>query len=366
METKWLVRAAFLAVVGSLTWSTQAQAQAPAPPKKAAEDDAGPFAPKGKTGKLREAEQAENAPKEEPEAPPPKEKPYGVGADLVYGIGRGGSGTDLGANPIDFKVASILLGVFYQADPKINARLRLPISTGSIDGVDPTTFGGEASFNATAAGNLELGMTYITDQGPHTKLPLDIGLYLPTAGGDRFPPPEGNGRQRAYVVNTAAAWSHGMEEDPLFIPHRLSLVPKVSLRYSSGGIATGGYVKLPLLIRMGGGNPSEPPIGVEDFKINGAVVQAILGGDFHVDVSHNKIDIGTRAWLAWMSAEYIERILAGSTAPSRIQFGLEPQVRAVFGPLKTVLGFIWPIGGRLAGTDLNHAYGFHLGAIYGF
>src|SRR6185503_6212428 len=195
METKWLVRAAFLAVVGSLTWSSQAQAQAPAPPKKAAEDDAGPFAPKGKTGKLREAEQAELAPKEEPEAPPPKEKPYGVGADIVYGIGRAGSGTDIGSTPVEFKVASIVLGVFYQADPKISARLRFPISTG---------------------GNVELGMAYNMDQGLHTKMPLDIGLFIPVASGDRFPPPEGNGRQRAYLVNSAAQWSRGLEEDALF------------------------------------------------------------------------------------------------------------------------------------------------------
>jgi len=82
METKWLVRAASLAaVVGSLTWQVNAQAQATSP-KKEAEDD-GPFAPKGKTGKLREEEQAANAPKPEPEAPPPKEKPYGAGVDIV-------------------------------------------------------------------------------------------------------------------------------------------------------------------------------------------------------------------------------------------------------------------------------------------
>jgi hypothetical protein len=364
METKWLVRAALLAVVGSLTWPRRADAQAPTPPKKEAEDE-GPFAPKGKTGKLREAEQAELAPKTEPDAPPPKEKPVSAGADLVYGLGKSGSGTDVGANPVDFKVASIVLGLFYQADPKINARLRFPVSNGSISEADDRQFAGTA-FSATAVGNLELGMTYNSDMGPNTKIPLDIGLYVPTANGDRFPPPEGNGRQHAYLVNTAAQWARGLEEDALFAPHRLSLVPKVGVRYAAGGISTGGYLKLPLLMRMGGGDPPSPPIGNDDYAIKSFVAQAIIGGNFHIDVSRNTIDVGMRAWLAWMSGEYVERVLTGSTPPTKIQLSLEPQVRANFGQLKAVLGVILPIGGRLAQGDLQNVFGFRLGAIYGF
>jgi len=70
METKmWLVRAASLAVVGSLTYAAAAQKppknpkKPPAPPPAAAEapkppasttpekEEEGPFAPKGRTGK---------------------------------------------------------------------------------------------------------------------------------------------------------------------------------------------------------------------------------------------------------------------------------------------------------------------------
>ncbi|MET0593867.1 MAG: hypothetical protein ABW133_14285 [Polyangiaceae bacterium] len=342
-----------------MTWQVQAQAQAPTPAKKEAEDD-GPFAPKGKTGKLREEEQAANAPKPEPEAPPPKEKPYGAGVDIVYGLGRAGGGTDFGSTPTKFKVASIMLGVFYQADPKINARLRCPISTGSND---------DAGYSATAAGNVELGMTYIPETAPNatTRFPLDIGLYLPTASGDRFPPPEGNGRERAYYVNTFAQWSRGMEDDAFFAPHRLSLVPKVSLRYASGGIATGGYVKIPLMVRMGGGDPSQPPPSDDqNYTINSFVFQTVVGGDFRIDISKNKVDIGTKAWLTFMTPEYVTRNLDGSTPPSKVQFALEPQVRAAFGNLKTAFGVILPIGGRLAGPDLHHTYGFRLSAVLGF
>jgi hypothetical protein len=68
----------------------------------------------------------------------------------------------------------------------------------------------------------------------------------------------------------------------------------------------------------------------------------------------------------WMSSDYIERTLVGSTPTSKLQIVLEPQIRAVFGQLKAVLGIVLPIGGRLAGGDLSHVYGFRLGAVYGF
>jgi hypothetical protein len=359
MEKKWLVRAAILAAVGSLTWSNQAEAQAQTPPTKQAEDE-GPFAPKGKTGKLREAEQAENAPKPEPEAPPPKEKPYSVGADIVYGLGRTGSGTEVGADPIEYKVASIIVGATYQADPRVGVRFRIPVSNGSVDTGQ--------TYSATALGNIELGMTYTSDMGPHTKLPFDVGLYLPVAQGDRFPPPEDPARLRTFRVNTMAQWARGLEEDALFAPHRLSLVPRLSLRYAEGGIAAGGFVKLPLMLRIGGQDVPVPSSeeGGSDYALKSVVFEAVVGGDFRVDIQRNKFDIGTRAWITWMSSEFVQRILANTTAPDRLQINVEPQLRAMFGQLKATAGVIIPIAGRLSGGDLQHAVGFRLAAAYGF
>jgi hypothetical protein len=361
METSWLVRAAYLAVVGSLTWSTQVQAQAPAQPpaKKATDDDAGPFAPKGKTGKLREAEEAENAPKPEPDAPPPKEPKYAAGANIVYGMGHSGSGTEAGSAALKYGVASFTLAATYQADPKINARFRFPISTGTIGE-------GAAAYNASAVGNIELGMTYMSEMGPHTKLPFDIGLYLPVASGDRFPPPEDPGRERSFRINTAAQWAHGLEEDALFAPHRLSLVPGLALRSSTGGISGGGFIKLPLMLRVGGGDPPSPAPAEGTFTMKGVVFEAVVGGEFRIDLAKNKMDIGVRAWLTWMSSEFIQRELTDSTGAPKLQFVAEPQFRATFGQLKGVLGIILPIEGRLAQGDLQNAYGFRLGAMYGF
>jgi hypothetical protein len=334
----------------------QAQAPAQPPPKKAAEDDAGPFAPKGKTGKLREAEDAENAPKPEPDAPPPKEPKYAVGLNVVYGMGASGSGTEAGSAALKYSVASFTLGATYQAAPNINARFRFPISTGTIGE-------GSAAYNASAVGNIELGMTYMTDMGPRTKLPFDIGLYLPVASGDRFPPPADPGREHSFRINTAAQWAHGLEEDALFAPHRLSLVPGLALRSSTGSISGGGFVKLPLMLRIGGGDAPTVP---EAYTIKGVVFEAVVGGEFRIDISKNKMDVGVRAWMTWMSSEFIQRELAGSTGAPRLQIVAEPQFRATFGQLKGILGIILPIEGRLAEGDLQNAYGFRLGAMYGF
>ena len=262
-------------------------------------------------------------------------------------------------------MASIALGVFYQADPKINARLRFPISNGSIDGADATSSAAR-SFSATAVGNVEMGMTYNSDMGPHTKLPLDIGLFLPVASGDRFPPPEGDGRQRAYLVNTAAQWSRGFEEDALFAPHRLSLVPSLALRYSAGGIsARAAFVKLPLLMRMGGGDPPSPSGRIRH------QVRSSFAGHPRRRFPLRRLaqqDRHRDARLADVDVERIYRAHPRRLDPADARFSSPSNRKSALrsGQLKAVLGVVLPIGGRLAGGDLHHVYGFRLGAIYGF
>src|SRR5690349_12024215 len=131
METKmWLVRAASLAVVGTLTVAAAAQkppkkggakpgpaapATAPAEPQKPPasttpeKEEEGPFAPKGRTGKLREegaTEEEEKAKGEKPPPPPAAEKPGSAGLDMVFGFGSTGGTT--GPDAIELSVVSFL------------------------------------------------------------------------------------------------------------------------------------------------------------------------------------------------------------------------------------------------------------------
>jgi hypothetical protein len=388
----WLVRAASLAVVGTLTVAAagqkppkkkqkEAPAGAPAaaaqpqtPPASTTpeKEEEGPFAPKGRTGKLKEemSSSDEEKPKDE-KAPPPApvvEKPGAAGADIVFGFGQMGGVT--GPDATELSIVSFVLGAKYNFTPEIGARLRVPFSTGKI-----THLGNEASrfeavgesYNAAAFGNVEVAGTYTLSLGPSTKLPIELAFAVPTASGDRFPGPDDRAHGRQYRINAAAAASRGLEEDALFAPHRFGIVPKGEIQYRSGSIDTNGFVKVPVLVKTGG-EPVPPFVtgDNETFAINSTVIMGVVGGGFHYGFLDNKIDVGSRAWFTVMSNDYYDIIYTGGdvTAPSKFQFVLEPQVRAHLGSLHALLGYIWPIGGRLGGDQ--QASGVRLGAAYVF
>jgi hypothetical protein len=392
MKTKmWLVRAASLAVVGTLTVAASGQkppkkkgaGPAPATPPPAAEpskppasttpekEEEGPFAPKGRTGKLKEEvppEEGEKPQEGKPAAPPPPtaEKPGAAGADIVFGFGKTGGTT--GPDAVELSVVSFLLGGAYQFTPEWGGRLRVPFATGKIthvgnEGTPFETIG--EGYNAAAFGNIELAGNYTLSLGPSTKLPLELAFAVPTANGDRFPPNDDQARGRHYRINAAAQASRGLEEDALFAPHRLGIVPKGSIRYKSGSIDTDGFVKVPVLIKVGG-NDVPPQTGQSTFALNSTVIMGIVGGGFHLGFADNKIDVGSRAWLAVNSNDYYDILYNGGgvTQPSKVQFVLEPQVRANIGSVKAVLGFIWPLGGRLGGDQ--QVNGLRLSGAYVF
>src|SRR4051794_8739526 len=153
MKTQlWLVSALSTALVGSIMSISLAQAET-APPAQGAPakpgptvDEEGPFAPKGRTGKLKEEAPA---PQEEKEAVEAAGKPGRAGIDLVVGFGKLGTAT----RPISATVFSFVLGGSYKVAPNISLSLGIPIATGSI-----TPTGGD-KFNSTAFGNVALGLS---------------------------------------------------------------------------------------------------------------------------------------------------------------------------------------------------------------
>jgi hypothetical protein len=375
MKTKvWLVRAASLAVVGTLTVTAGAQkphrkkgkaaaplappgppAPPPAPTTPEKEED-GPFAPQGNAGKLREEGKSDDEGKpEKPVAPPPPvpEKRGSAGADIVFGFGK--TGTTTGPDAVEMSVVSFLLGGSYQVTPDIGVRLRIPFATGKIThvGNEPSGFEqlGEG-YNSTAFGNIELAGNYTLHLAPTTKLPLELALAVPTASGDRFPPPEDQARGRHYRINAAAQAGRGFEEDALFAPHRFGIVPKGSIVHRSGAIDTGAFVKVPILIKAGGGDPPTR-IGQAGFALNSTVIEAVIGADFHYGFVDNKIDVGARAWTTILSNDFYDILYPGGTVtpPSKVQFVFEPQVRVHVASVQATIGFIWPLGGRLGGDQ---------------
>jgi hypothetical protein len=287
---------------------------------------------------------------------------------MVFGFGKTGGTT--GPDAVELSVVSFLLGGTYQVDPEWGTRLRIPFATGKI-----TYLGTDSSFaeppnqgyNSTAFGNIELAGNYTFALGPSTKLPLELALAVPTASGDRFPPPDDLARGRHYRINAAAQASRGMEEDALFAPHRFGIIPKGSISYKAGAIDTGAFLKVPVLIKAGGEAPA-PPIAASaaTFTLNSTIIMGVIGGDFHYGFADNKVDVGARAWAALLSNDYYDINFSGGgvTTPSKFQFVLEPQVRVALGSIRGTLGFIWPLGGRLGGDQ--QVIGFRLMAAYVF
>jgi hypothetical protein len=319
-------------------------------------EEEGPFAPKGRTGKLREdatPEEEDKAKSEKPAPPPPPAPPGMAGLDIVFGFGSTGGTT--GPDAVDLSVASFVLGGAYQITPEWGARLRVPFATGKIThiGNESTTFEvlGEG-YNAAAFGNIELAANYTYALGAPTKLPLEIALALPTANGDRFPSPDDTPSGRHYRINAAAAASRGLEEDALFSPHRFGIVPKASIQYRSGPIDADGFVKVPVLLKAGGQAVPPQVTGQASFALNSNVIEGVFGAGFHYGFIGNKIDLGVNAWATVMSAEFYDVIYNGGgvTGPSKFQFVMEPQIRANVASVRATLGFIAPLGGRLA-TD---------------
>src|SRR5258706_4084510 len=384
----WLVRAASLAVMGSLGLpaaaakprhkpkkplaTAPAEPTPPAAPTTPEKEEDGPFAPTGKTGKLREEPQPEEeATKPKPEQPPPppaRPKLGAAGADIVFGFGKMGGAT--GPDAVELSLVSFLFGGTYQVNPQWGVRMRVPVSTGKITYLGSTgtylnafeTAG--QGYNAAAFGNIELAGNYTFELSTSTKLPLELAFALPTAGGDRFPPPDDPARGRRYRVNAAASASRGFEEEALFEPHRIGFVPAAYLRHQSGPIQTGAFFKVPILVKVGGQEPPPPPPVQPAAALNPTMIMGILGGDFHYGFVDNKIDVGARAWASLFSNYPYDILFPNETAPSKFQLVFEPQVRAAIGPVRAILGFVWPLCGRL-GKD-QQVNGLRLSGAYVF
>lgn len=320
----WLLNGLSSAIVLAATVgaSLPAYAEDTKPPAENAEDE-GPFAPKGRTGKLRE-EQAANTPKSEggeAAEPTAERKPIAVGLDFVYGFGKS---SDLrnAAKQNDVSVESFVLGGKYHKGA-LGFGLRIPYSLGDV------------GVSTNALGNIELAGEYALELGPSTRLPIELAIAAPTASGDMFKLTD-TAATASAAVNVAAAAARGFEENALFATHRLGIIPRVGLDYERGSILTGAYTKLELGVKIGG---EAPPGGG---NLAGLTTDWVTGAQFFYEIG--QFQLGARAWLAVLLKEAVN-----DDALSKAQFAVEPAARAKFGPARLGLSYIAPIGGRLSG-----------------
>lgn len=327
--------------------SASAEGAAPAPVTDAAKadegtleragDDDGPFAPKGKTGRLRKNEEAATPKSEGGEAPESHEKTPGqAGVDAVIGFGTAGSSS--------LTSYSFVLGGSYRVAKDWSLGLRFPVSM--LKHADEETGKDRTD---SAVGNLELSAAYEHRLSANTALPIELAFVAPTAGGDVFASAQDKASLRRYQVNEAAALSRAFADDALFAPHRFGVVPKIAIEYERGVLSVEGFEKVELRIRAGGKKPEDS--GDANLRLlsqRALGVTSVTGGQAFVELVRERLDLGARAWVAFIAAEDVDYSgQPGFKEPSKAQLAFEPIVRLRASAFRGTLGWIAPLGGRL-------------------
>lgn len=254
-----------------------------------------------------------------------------LGLDLVIGPGQKFSAAEITAPfsgtsaEVDAKLPtteSFLLGAGFQVVDHFWIGARFGLSTGSVPEGN-----GDNKF-VSAFSNLELEGEYELELGEDTELALSLGIALPTAQGNE--PDEGASLTeladavRHRMLQVAAAAARGYEENALFEPGRLGLIPRVQIIHHMGGLVLEPYLKLETLIRTGSGDEKS------------VLTELVFGGFAGYQLAH-LVTLGVRMW---------GNLALHETSESA--YMIEPHVRVDVGPLRAAVGAIIPVASPLA------------------
>ncbi len=289
-----------------------------------------------------------------PEAGPShaeREEKAMVGIDFVLGWGR-----------VPFAVQNLPApgtpGVTYTRDDGVSSNVQSILLQASMDVVEhvgigarlPLTFAGfspngSAGRSTTTFGNLELEGEYGMHVAHRLRLVGSLGLDLPTAQGTEIPPTLNQVPAQQvdttsydrYSLNRAAAAARGFEDNALFAPNRLGIVPKVALVYRLRGLSVEPYVKVENLIGTSS-SLAAPYVG-------DVVVAARVG--YWVQ---NRFELVLRGVL--------DAGFAGTDEDKKVAVAIEPGFVLRFGPVRPYAGVIVPLAGP---PSENGFVGVHFG-----
>lgn len=266
--------------------------------------------------------------------------PGAAAVDMVIGFG-GMHDVTKGGEVTKFTVVSLLFGAQYRLGDSLTIGARFPYSTGKIAG--PTK--GSAGFSTFAVGNLEVSGRYAIELTHRLTLPIDLAIYFPTASGDLFAAPDDPGNVAQFLVNQAAAYSRGFEENPLFASKRMGIRIGAGVAYDKNQIHAEGHTRLDIMGKTGGNLPAAAGLHTPN-------TTWLTGGSFAYDFFGGKLTPALRAWLAVTTLP----VFAGTRDDSGAQFVLEPNVSGRFPlnasgalALRGGLGYVLPIAGALGG-----------------
>jgi hypothetical protein len=324
--------------------------------------DDGRFAPKGKTGKLKESKKKKTTEQKIEEIP---RKKINLWADL---LAVWGTPPEPDAQPIydpDESVTAygFILGGTYDLQKDLSLGLRLPFSRADLDATRMA--GIELEGTSNALGNPEIIGQYRIKMSPGVYIPIDAGLGIPLAQGDPDPtsadPP---GAAKAMVNRTMDAGT-AWHDSELYYVGRVPL--KLGVGYLRQRVkwnvhASTKIVAAPKIrgeLEVDGILPVDIAQDVESYEYNSVALRNMT----YVGISGNAV---AGLWLGiegWVGINIIDEIVRNSeaTPPSAFQLALEPALGYDFDFLKVSLSWIKPIGGRnedIQGARLRAEMGF--------
>ncbi|MBM4375998.1 MAG: hypothetical protein FJ095_13010 [Deltaproteobacteria bacterium] len=358
----------------------------------------GQFKPRGKTGKLKEAE-----PEETTEAPA-SVTPVELG-------GRGKVWLDTSLAPSGSMIVpiqeydglkfptEIAPGVSYVMGANYRVRVdnpmlpdrwevggRFGLSNAYVNGPRQVQIEGASSrdpdgYRQIATGNLELSFRPFFNLSPSLVLPVGLAVVLPTAMGDSFALPNDRVDLARWVVNQASSTMRGWEDRALFAPKRFSLVPSAEVVHQraigSGVLTLQGRTKVELMILTGGLDPIQyasvtgktPPSKATagsptnfNAEIPDVAVNWVLGGEANYAMFDGLVAPGLRAWFAYSTPLVIvstTEALDQGVGDGGAQFVLEPAVatNVLLSSAKDLrllgrLALTLPVGGALGSGEI--------------
>jgi hypothetical protein len=285
-----------------------------------------------------EAQPEPEAKGEAKEAEEEGEKPFSVGLDPVLGWGtvpfaaqdRPAAGTQQSTYSRDDAtrtvVESFIVGGAWETRGGLAFGARVPFSFGTFSPAD------SGSRSTAAFGNVEVEGEYAAHLGEKVELSGAIGVALPTAQGDEIPDdlshaPAGTVDPAAFdrfSLSRAAAFARGYEDNALFEPRRVGMIPKATLSYRTGGLIVVPYVKVENLL----GPSSAASAGYVGELVPGLKVGYRLG---------RAVEVGLRGWA--------NVGFAGTAEDKTTSAAIEPRLGLVVGPVNTYAGLMMPLAG---------------------
>jgi hypothetical protein len=238
-----------------------------------------------------------------------------------------------------------MVGGHYDLSADFTLGARLPFTFGSARQID----GLYAS--SAALGTLELMAEERVGLSRFTQLPIDFGLGVPIAQGD-YQTSNLNGNQRAYLNDVADAAS-GYRDPELFGPKRLPIVLGVGIDYQKLALDLHAATKFVAGVKVGGqisNDQTNAGLKLKPVSFRNVTSAGIAYQFLDKPALYGALD----SWTVINAVNALEYTSpTGAAGPTRFQVVFEPRVGGRFGKISPSVGYVFPIGGRLADAGIS-------------